>query len=209
MSTRASLRASCAWTRRTTGPITIGTPSCRACRQDRSTPIAFMARSSVSRGLRFDGEKVLLDPYGRGVVVPGNYSRGAACEPGANTATAMKNVVVDQSGLRLGRGRAAAAPKRSQHRVRDARARLHAPSELRCPGRDAWHLCGSHRKDSVPEAAGRSPPSSCCRCFSSSTLRTVRQDANYWGSRPFLFCPARAYARGRAPSGPMTNFAIW
>ena len=50
----------------------------------------------VSRGLRFDGEKVLLDPYGRGGSrPPETYSRGAACEPGANTATAMKNVVVD------------------------------------------------------------------------------------------------------------------
>ena len=29
-------------------------------------------------GLRFDSTKVLLDPYGRGVVVPKNYSREAA-----------------------------------------------------------------------------------------------------------------------------------
>src|SRR5215471_10794486 len=29
-------------------------------------------------GLRFDPAKVLLDPYGRGVVVPKNYSREAA-----------------------------------------------------------------------------------------------------------------------------------
>jgi len=49
------------------------------------------------RGLRFDGDKVLLDPYGRGVVVPGNYSRAAAARPGDNAATAMKSVVVDPS----------------------------------------------------------------------------------------------------------------
>ena len=39
--------------------------------------------------------KVLLDPYGRGVVVPKNYSRRAACSEGDNAFTAMKSVVVD------------------------------------------------------------------------------------------------------------------
>jgi isoamylase len=47
------------------------------------------------KGFRFDPEKVLLDPYGRAVAVPGNYSRLAAIQPGNNTATAMKSVVVD------------------------------------------------------------------------------------------------------------------
>ena len=48
-------------------------------------------------GMRFDPSKVLLDPYGRGVVVPKNYSREAAQIPGDNAATAMKSVVVDAS----------------------------------------------------------------------------------------------------------------
>ena len=47
------------------------------------------------RGMRFDPRKVLLDPYGRGVVVPKSYSREAARREGDNTATAMKSVVVD------------------------------------------------------------------------------------------------------------------
>ena len=51
--------------------------------------------SDPSRGMRFDPTKVLLDPYGRGVVVPGNYSRDSACKEGENTATGMKSVVVD------------------------------------------------------------------------------------------------------------------
>jgi isoamylase len=46
-------------------------------------------------GLRFDGEKVLLDPYGLAVAVPDTYDRGAACRPGDNAATAMKSVVAD------------------------------------------------------------------------------------------------------------------
>jgi glycogen operon protein len=46
-------------------------------------------------GQRFDSAKVLLDPYGRGTVVPKNYSREGACSPGNNAATAMKSVVID------------------------------------------------------------------------------------------------------------------
>ncbi|HBL24862.1 MAG TPA: glycogen debranching enzyme GlgX [Deltaproteobacteria bacterium] len=48
-----------------------------------------------AKGMRFDPTKVLLDPYGRGVVVPKSYSRDAARREGDNTATAMKSVVVD------------------------------------------------------------------------------------------------------------------
>jgi glycogen operon protein len=46
-------------------------------------------------GLRFDPTKVLLDPYGRGTIVPKNYSREAAGSPGDNAPTAMKSVVID------------------------------------------------------------------------------------------------------------------
>ncbi len=48
-----------------------------------------------NRGLRFDAEKVLLDPYGLSVAVPDTYNRQAAALPGDNCATAMKSVVVD------------------------------------------------------------------------------------------------------------------
>ena len=51
-----------------------------------------------SRGLRFDSAKVLLDPYGRGVAIPRNYSRDAAARPGDNAANAMKSVVMDPGG---------------------------------------------------------------------------------------------------------------
>jgi glycogen operon protein len=48
-----------------------------------------------SRGYRFDSSKVLLDPYGRAVVVPSGYNRMAAHDKGDNAGTAMKSVVVD------------------------------------------------------------------------------------------------------------------
>ena len=47
------------------------------------------------RGLRFDRDKVLLDPYGLGVAVPEAYDRAAAARPGDNAAVAMKSVIVD------------------------------------------------------------------------------------------------------------------
>jgi len=46
-------------------------------------------------GMRFDPAKVLLDPYGRGAVVPKKYSRDAARKQGDNAATAIKSVVTD------------------------------------------------------------------------------------------------------------------
>src|SRR5262249_27661021 len=42
------------------------------------------------QGLRFDGNKILLDPYGRSVAIPKTYSRN-----GETTAQAMKSIVVD------------------------------------------------------------------------------------------------------------------
>ncbi len=48
-------------------------------------------------GLCYDPEKLLLDPYGRAVAVPGNYCRLDAMRPGDNVATAMKSVVANSS----------------------------------------------------------------------------------------------------------------
>jgi len=48
-----------------------------------------------SRGQRFDGEKVLFDPYGRGMTIPQSYSRQAATRPGDNAASAIRSVVTD------------------------------------------------------------------------------------------------------------------
>ncbi len=50
------------------------------------------------KGLRFDADKVLLDPYARCLAVPESYSRLSASGPGDTAATAMKSVVVDWRG---------------------------------------------------------------------------------------------------------------
>jgi glycogen operon protein len=48
-----------------------------------------------AKGRRFDGDKVLLDPYGRAVAVPRDYRRRAAMTSGRNDAWALKSVVAD------------------------------------------------------------------------------------------------------------------
>ena len=42
------------------------------------------------RGMRFDPQKLLLDPYGKAVVIPETYNRLLTSEPGDNSAYAMK-----------------------------------------------------------------------------------------------------------------------
>ncbi len=98
-------------------------------------------------GMRFDPSKVLLDPYGRAVAVPSGYSRSAARAEGDNAATAMKSVVVDptdydwEGDMRLRHVRLA------DDYLRDACARLHAPSQFRRAGGNTRHLCRFDRKD--------------------------------------------------------------
>ena len=49
-----------------------------------------------SRGLRFDPDKVLIDPYARGNH-KALWRRGPACVPGDNVTTSMRSVVIDES----------------------------------------------------------------------------------------------------------------
>ena len=57
--------------------------------------IELTERFDPPSGMRFDPSKVLLDPYGRGAVVPKNYSRDAARMKGDNAAMAIKSIVTD------------------------------------------------------------------------------------------------------------------
>jgi glycogen operon protein len=50
---------------------------------------------AAERGLRFDREKLLLDPYGIAVSVPDGYDRATASRHGDNARAAMKSVVAD------------------------------------------------------------------------------------------------------------------
>jgi isoamylase len=50
-----------------------------------------------ARGYRFDGQKLLVDPYGRALAVPSTYDRLAGARRGDNLGKAMKSVVADLS----------------------------------------------------------------------------------------------------------------
>lgn len=52
---------------------------------------------SPQQGQRFDNTKVLLDPYAKAIVGEETYDRTAASQPGNNSATALKGVVLDPS----------------------------------------------------------------------------------------------------------------
>lgn len=47
------------------------------------------------KGFRFDGNKVLIDPYSKAVVMSANYDREAAKQPGDNLAQSLRGVIVD------------------------------------------------------------------------------------------------------------------
>jgi isoamylase len=79
-------------------------------------------------GFRFDGEKVLLDPYGIAVAVPETYDRWAAGQSGDNTATAMKSVVADPRRYDWEGDRPLKRPPGRDRDLRAARERLHASS---------------------------------------------------------------------------------
>jgi isoamylase len=51
----------------------------------------------LERGLRSDPEKLLMDPYARGIGQPRAFSRAAASRPGSNFGQALKSVVLDVS----------------------------------------------------------------------------------------------------------------
>ena len=88
-------------TRRCTARITTGT-----CWSGASAGQIYAYRAhgpyAPDDGLRFDADKVLLDPYGRAVAEPLDYRRSAAMAPGRNDATALKSVVADVDAYRLG-----------------------------------------------------------------------------------------------------------
>ena len=93
-----------------------------------------------ARGMRFDSFKVVLDPYGRAVVVPRDYSREAARAEGDNAAAAMKSVVVDAHSYDWEGDVPLKTTVLKNNRLRDARAWVHPAPECRPAGADTGHI---------------------------------------------------------------------
>jgi isoamylase len=158
------------------------------------------------RGLRFDPQKVLLDPYGREVSVPPNYQRVEATQAGDNAASAMKSVVVDPSGYDWEGDRPLRHPaartivyemhvrgftRHPNSGVHDRLRGTYAGLIEKIPylqqlGVTAVELLPIHQFDAQDCPFGRT---------------------NYWGYAPIsFFAPHQAYSSRREPLGPTMEF---
>jgi glycogen operon protein len=157
-------------------------------------------------GHRFDGAKVLLDPYGRAVSYGPGYSRAAAQQPGDNCAQAMRSVVVDPraydweddaplqrpfSGSVLYELHVGGFTRHPNSGVDPARRGTFAGLIERVPylqelGVSAVELLPVQQFDEQgPAATGR----------------------DYWGYNPVaLFAPHRGYSARTDPLGPVDEF---
>jgi glycogen operon protein len=159
-----------------------------------------------ANGLSFDAAKVLLDPYGRGVVVPKNYSREAATREGDNAATAMKSVVVDPCAYDW-----------------EGDVPLHRPSartviyEMHVRGftRHPSSGVGEKTRGTYAGLIEKIPYLQQLGITAVELLPVFQFDAtdcppgktNYWGYAPIsFFAPHQAYSSRQDPLGPLNEF---
>jgi glycogen operon protein len=159
-----------------------------------------------SNGLRFDSAKVLLDPYGRGVVVPKNYDRQAAQREGDNAATAMKSVVVDSHDYDWEGDTPLCLPS--------ARAIIY---EMHVRGFTRHPSSGLDEKTRGTYAGliAKIPYLKQLGITAVELLPVFQFDAqdcpagrvNYWGYQPVsFFAPHQAYSSRQDPLGPVSEF---
>jgi glycogen operon protein len=161
-----------------------------------------------SNGLRFDAEKVLLDPYGRGVVVPGSYDRRAASRKGDNTASAMKSVVVDPTTYDWEGDRPLSTPS-SRTVVYEMHVRgftKHASSGVSESARGTY--AGLIEKIPYLQQLGVTAVELLpVFQFDAQAVPPGPGRVNYWGYAPVsFFAPHQAYSSGAEPLGPVDEF---
>jgi glycogen operon protein len=156
-------------------------------------------------GMRFDRAKVLLDPYGRGVVVPSNYSREAACRSGDNTALAMKSVV--HSADYDWEGDAPLARPSSQTIIYEMHVRgftRHPSSGVAESKRGTYK--GLIEKISYLKQLGITAVE-LMPVFQFDVQDSPPELVNYWGYAPVsFFAPHQAYSSRQDPLGPVDEF---
>jgi len=159
-----------------------------------------------SEGVRFDSSKVLLDPYGRGVVVPKNYSREAARKEGDNAATAMKSVVVDPSSYDW-EGDAPLNRPASQSIVYELHVRgftRHPNSGL--PEQTRGTFRGLIEKIPYLQDLGITAVE-LLPIFQFDPYDCPPGRVNYWGYAPVsFFAPHQSYSSRHDPLGPVDEF---
>jgi len=162
--------------------------------------------SDPAQGMRFDAGKVLLDPYGRGVVVPPTYSREAATRPGDNAATAMKSVVADPAAYNW----EGDAPL-CQPAVHTIIYEMHVRGFTRHPNSGV----AESKRGTYAGLIEKIPYLKDLGITAVELLPVFQFDAadapsgrvNYWGYAPIsFFAPHQAYSSRPDPLGPLDEF---
>jgi len=159
-----------------------------------------------AHGYRFDGQKLLLDPYARAVAVPRTYDRKAAARRGDNAGRAMKGLVVDLSrydweGDRpLHRG----SPHSVIYEMHVKGFTFHESSGVAAPRRGTYAGLVEkipYLRDLGVTAVELMPVFQ----FDAQDGRGAR--SNYWGYSPVgFFAPHAAYASSGSPLGALDEF---
>jgi len=159
-----------------------------------------------AKGIRFDPEKLLLDPYGRGVVVPRNYTRRAARQKGDNAATAMKSVVVDPHTYDWEGDTPLANPS-----SRTVVYEMHVRGFTRHPSSGV----AENRRGTYAGLIEKIPYLRDLGITAVELLPVFQFDpqdcpvglVNYWGYAPVsFFAPHQAYSSEQDPLGPINEF---
>ena len=162
--------------------------------------------SAPERGLRFDAVKALLDPYGRGVVVPTNYDRETAKRPGRNDAVAMKSVVVHPAGYDWEGDQPLRLPS-----ARTVIYEMHVRGFTRHPSSEV----GEKTRGTFAGLIEKIPYLCQLGITAVELLPVFQFDAqdcppgkvNYWGYAPVsFFAPHQAYSARQDPLGPANEF---
>ncbi|HEY7120892.1 MAG TPA: glycogen debranching protein GlgX [Tepidisphaeraceae bacterium] len=157
-------------------------------------------------GLRFDREKVLLDPYGRGVMVPKRYGREAARRAGDNAAEAMKSVVVDPDAYDWEGDTPLRLPA-----ARSIIYEMHVRGFTRHPSSGL----GERTRGTYAGLIEKIPYLQQLGINAVELLPVFAYDAqdcppgvvNYWGYQPVsFFAPHPAYSSRQDPLGPVAEF---
>src|SRR5438309_3131977 len=156
--------------------------------------------------MRFDPAKVLLDPYGCGVMVPSAYDRAAARRPGDNAATALKSVVVDVSAYDW-EGDVPLQRPSSRTIVYEMHVRgftRHPSSGLSDKTRGTF--AGLIEKIPYLQRLGITAVE-LLPVFQFDSQDSPPGLVNYWGYAPVsFFAPHRGYSSRRDPLGPVDEF---
>lgn len=166
----------------------------------------FSGPQNPSKGLHFDSSKILLDPYGKGIVVPKGYTRTAANGADDNAANAMKSVVVDPLQYDWEGDRPLYHPS-SQTIVYE----LHVAGFTRNPNSGvAEHKRGTYVGliEKIPYLKGLGITAvELLPIFQFDAQDCPRGKINYWGYSPIsFFAPHQAYSSRTDPLGPINEF---